>query len=175
MMRLYLKTDITLPLPRNNRFVRRRCPGHAVGLRWMVTGRQGRGAVEAHKGDQEQIRRVRARTRDNVPGSRSSDRSDGRAVSLRLVLMSFFPGPPDHAPLASCRLDSSIRVIRYSRLDSSVSVVRYGRAPQAVKEVVVKSRRNLDEFALHALRIGEATAVAAGGYISELVIEREGR
>ena len=129
----------------------------------MVTGRQGRGAVEAHKGDQEKIRRVRVRTRDNVPGSRSSDRSDGRAVSLRLVLMSFFPGPPDHAPLASCRLGSS------------VVVVRYGRALRSVKEVVTKSRHNPDEIALHPLGIGGAAALPVGRDISERVIKRKGR
>ena len=33
------------------------------------------------------------------------------------------------------------------------------------KGVVVKSRRNPDEFALHSLRIGGATAFAAGGDI----------
>ena len=57
--------------------------------------------------------------------------------------------------------------------------MRYGRALRAVKEVVAESGRNLDEFAdefaLHSLRIGGATTLAAGGDISERVIQREGR
>ena len=129
----------------------------------MATGRQSRGVFEGHKGDQGQIQSVLVRTRDEVRGSRSSDEADGGAVPLRLVLMSCFLGLPDHAPLASYRLDSSVRVVRYGRWDSSVMVVRYGRVLRADKEVVAKSRCNPDEFALHSLRIGGATARAAGG------------
>ena len=40
---------------------------------------------------------------------------------------------------------------------------------------MAKSDRNLDEFALHPLRIGGATTLAAGGDISERVTQREGR
>ena len=53
--------------------------------------------------------------------------------------------------------------------------MRYGRALRAVKEVVAESGRNPDEFALHSLRIGGATTLAAGGDISEQVIPRGGR
>ena len=81
---------------------------------------------EGHKGDQGQIQSVLVRTRDEVRGSRSSDEADGGAVPLRLVLMSCFLGLPDHAPLASYRLDSSGRV------------VRCGRVLRAVTEVVAK-------------------------------------
>ena len=49
--------------------------------------------------------------RDDVRGSRSSYRADGGAVVLRLVLMSCSPGLPDHAPLASYRLDGSVKVV----------------------------------------------------------------
>ena len=118
---------------------------------------------KGHKGDQEQIGSVRVRTRDEVCGSRSSYRADGGAVALMLELMSCFPGLPDHAPLSSYRCGSSVRV------------VRYGRALRAVKEVVAKSGCNPDEFALHSLRIGGATTLAAGGDVSERVIQREGR
>ena len=110
------------------------------------------------------------RTRDEVRGSRSSERADAGAVPLRLVLMSCILSLADHAPLASYRLGSSVRAVRYGRWGSSVRVVRYGRALRAVKELVAKSRRNPDEFALHSFRIGGATALAAGGDISERVI-----
>ena len=75
-------------------------------------------------------------------------------VALKLVLTSrvLFP---DHAPPASYRLGSPVRV------------VRYGRAHRAVEEVVAKSRRNVDEIARHSLRIGGAAAPAVGRDISE--------
>ena len=85
-----------------------------------------------------------------------------RALALRLVLMSRVLSLPDHAPPASYRLGSSVRV------------VRYGRAHRAVKEIVAKSRRNLDEIARHSLRIGGAAAPAIGRDISERVIKGEG-
>ena len=91
--------------------------------------------------------------------------ADGGAVALRFVLISCFLSLPDHAPLASYRLGSSVRVVRYGRLGSHVKIMRYGWALRAVKEVVVKSRRNPDEFALHSLPIGGETALAAGGDI----------
>ena len=102
-------------------------------------------------------------TRDEVRGSRSSHSADGGAVALMLELMSCFPDLPDRAPLTVYRFVSSARV------------VRYGRALRAVKEAVAKSGHNPDEFALHSLRIGGATTLAAGGDISERVIQREGR
>ena len=40
---------------------------------------------------------------------------------------------------------------------------------------MAKSGLNLEEFALHALRIFEATTRAAGGDISKRVSQREGR
>ena len=101
--------------------------------------------------------------------------ADGGAVALRFVLISCFLSLPDHAPLASYRLGNSARVVRCGRWDSSVRLVIYGRALRAVKEVVVKSRRNPDEFALYSLRIGGATASATGGDTSERVMQREGR
>ena len=77
--------------------------------------------------------------------------------------MSSFRNLPDHAPLASYRLDSSVRV------------VRYGRALRAVQEIVAKSCRNPDEIALHSMHIGGAAALAVGRDISERVAKREGR
>ena len=108
------------------------------------------------------LNRTRAGTRQ---GSRIKVAREGRrwAVGLRLVLMSCFLSLHDHASLAAYWLGSS------------VIVVRYGRALRAVKEVVVKSRRNPDEIALRSLRIGGAAALAVGRVISERVIKREGR
>ena len=106
-------------------------------------------SFKGHKGDQEQIGSVRARARDEVRGSRSSYRADGWAVALMLELLLCFPDLSDRTPLASYRYGSSVRV------------VRYGRALRAVKEAVAKSGHNPDEFALHSLRIGGATTLAA--------------
>jgi len=41
-------------------------------------------------------------------------------------------------------------------------VLRDDRALRAIKELIAKSGLNLDEFALHALRIFRATTRAAG-------------
>ena len=54
-------------------------------------------------------------------------------------------------------------------------MVRYGRALRAIKELIVKSGLNLDESALHSLRIFGATTFAAGEEISERVTQREER
>ena len=80
-----------------------------------------------------------------------------------LELMSCFPSLPGHAPLSSYRCDKSVRVVRYSP------------ALRAIKQLVAKSGRNPDEFALHSLRIGGTTTLAARGELSERVIQREGR
>ena len=106
---------------------------------------------KGHKGDQEQAGSVRVRTRSEVRGPRSSFRADGGTVALMLELRSCFPGFLDHAPLSSYQCGKAIRV------------VRYGRALKALKEVVAKSGRNPDEFALHSLSIGATTTLAAGG------------
>ena len=51
--------------------------------------------------------------------------------------------------------------MRDGRLDSSVRFVGYGLALRKVKRVVMRSRRNPDEFALHSLRYGGAETLAA--------------
>ena len=119
----------------------------------------------ACKGDQKQIGSVHVRTRDEIRGSRSSYRADGGGVARMLELMSCFPDLCDHAPLASYRFGSFVRVMRY------------GRALRAVKDVVArKSSRNPDDFALHSLLpIWGTTTFAAGRAISEQVIQRQGR
>ena len=106
---------------------------------------------------------VRVRTRTEVRGSKSSFRVYGGAVALMLELVSCFSGLPDHAPVSSYRRGKS------------VTVVRYGSALRVIKELMAKSGLNVDEFALHSLRIFRATTLAAGGGISERVMQREGR
>ena len=64
--------------------------------------------------------------------------------------MSRYCSLPEHAPIASYRSGKSVRVLRY------------GRALRAIKELMAKSGLNLDEIALHALRIFGATTRAAG-------------
>ena len=51
----------------------------------------------------------------------------------------------------------------------------YGQALRALRELVSGTGRNPEEYALHPLRIGETTDLAAGGSVSERVIKREGR
>ena len=118
---------------------------------------------KGHNGEQEQMGSVHVRTRTEVHGSKSSFGVYGGAVALVLELMSCFSSLPDNAPLSSYRSGKSIRM------------VRHGHALRAIKEIVAKSGRSPDEFALHSLRTGEATTLTAGGDISERVMQREGR
>ena len=106
---------------------------------------------------------VRGRTRAEVLGSKSSFRVYGGAVALMLELMSYFSSLPDHAPFSSYRSGKFVRV------------VRYGRALRAMKELIATSDRNVDVFALHPLRVGGATTLAAGRDVSERVMQREGK
>ena len=69
---------------------------------------------------------------------RGRPRGQTGGVALRLVHMSYFLSLPDYAPLASYRWGSPVRA------------VIYGRALGEIKEVVAKSRRNQDEYALHS-------------------------
>lgn len=116
-----------------------------------------------HKGDQEQTGDVRARTRDDVYGPRSGYRAGGGAVALMVELLSCHPTLPDSAPLSSFRSGREVKVFKY------------GQALRALREIVQRSGRDPKEFALHSLRIGGASTLAAGGDVSERVIQREGR
>ena len=53
------------------------------------------------------------------------------------------------------------------RSGREVRVVKYSQALRAFREVVENAGRNPKEFALHSLRIGGASTLAAGGNISE--------
>ena len=89
-----------------------------------------------HKGYQDQVGDVRVRTRDAVSGPRSGYRADGGAVALMLELLSWHATLPDHAPLSAYRSRGKLMVLKY------------GHALRAMREVVEKSGRNPDEFAL---------------------------
>ena len=130
-------------------------------MRWLQADNV-EARLKGYKGDQEQIGSVPVRTRNEVCESRPPFSADGSAVALMSALMPCFPGFPDHAPLSSCRCGKAVRV------------VRYGRALRAVKEVVTRSGRNPDEFALHSLNIRGATTLAAGEDRSEDAVQREG-
>ncbi|CAB1109801.1 unnamed protein product [Ectocarpus sp. CCAP 1310/34] len=116
-----------------------------------------------HKGDQGQIGDVRARTRDEVHGPRSGYRANGGAVALMVASLSCHATLPDSAPLSSYRSGQEVKVLKYDQ------------ALRALREIVERSGRNPKDFALHSLRIGGASTLAAGGAVSERVIQREGR
>ena len=86
----------------------------------------------------------------------------GQAVALMLELMSCFSSLPYHGPL-------SYRNVK------SIGVVRYCRTLRAIKELMAKSGLDLDELALHSLRIFWSTTLTAGGDISEKVMKGERR
>ena len=115
------------------------------------------------KGDQEQRGNVRLRTRDDVHGARSGYKADGGAVALMVELLSCHPTLPYGVPLPAYRSGGQVHVWKYDQ------------ALRAFREVVEKSGRDPREFALHSLRIGGASALAAGGDVSDRVVEKEGR
>ena len=80
-----------------------------------------------------------------------------------VALLSCHAALPEHAPLSSYRSGKHVRVWGY------VQELR------ALREVDEKSGRNPKEYALHSLRIGSASTLAAGGDVSERVIQRDGR
>ena len=101
--------------------------------------------------------------REEVTGPRSSVDTGGGAVALMVGLMASGIILPESAPLSSCTCGSVVRVWRY------------GQALRALREVVVQSGGEPGDLALHSLRIGVATKVAAGGDVPDRVIQREGR
>ncbi|CAM9479372.1 unnamed protein product, partial [Scytosiphon promiscuus] len=69
--------------------------------------------LRGHKGDQEQIGRVGARTRDKVHGPQSGYLAESGAVASTVELMSCHPTLPDHAPLSSFRSGRDVKVLEY--------------------------------------------------------------
>ena len=137
----------------------------------MATGRRGRGGLRGTIVTTVGTNQFEACACGYETRFADRGRPRGQTVGLLpigLVLMLCFVSLPDYAPLNPDRLGSSVRIVRYDRLSSSIRLVKYGRVVRAVNEVVAKSRRNPDEFALDSLRIRGATALAAGRYNSEL-------
>ena len=52
---------------------------------------------------------------------------------------------------------------------------RYPEALTALRQVAARAGHDPSEVGLHSLRIGAATTLAAGGKVSQRVIQREGR
>ena len=103
------------------------------------------------------------RTRKDVRGVDSSLREGGGAVALLAELLSAYPNLPRAAPLASYHQSEHL------------AVWSFGQALRALREVVAESGQDPAEFALHSLRIGGASRLAARGGMSERVIRRDWR
>ena len=115
------------------------------------------------KGDQAQQGSVIVRTRDDASGTRSGVGAGGGAVALMVELLSVYPTMPESAPLSSYRCGNEVRVWRYPE------------ALAALRQVAARAGHDPSEVGLHSLRIGAATTLAAGGDVSQRVIQREGR
>ena len=84
-------------------------------------------------------------------------------MALMVELLSCHPTLPDNVPLSSYRSGREVKVWKYNQ------------ALRAFREIVEKSGRNPKEFALHSLRIGGASTLAAGGDVSDGRIQKESR
>ena len=115
-----------------------------------------------HKGDHAQQGSVVVRTRDDASGTRSGVEAGGGAVALMVELLSVYPALPESAPLSY-------------RCGNEVRVWRYPEAFAALRQVAVRAGDDPSEVGLYSLRIGATTTLAAGGGVSQRVIQREGR
>ena len=96
-------------------------------------------------------------------GPRAGYHADGGAVALVVELMScHHRSLPVSAPLSSYICGKSVRVLRH------------GHALRAFRDIVANAGRRPEHFALHLLRIGGATTLAAVGDVPEVAIQREG-
>ena len=135
---------------------------------WRLTsvqapGHQHRGSFLGHKCDQAQQGSVIVRTRDDAWKVRSGVGSGGGVVALTVELLSGYPTLPENAPLSSYQYGNEIRVWKYLEV------------LEALPQVVAKAGDDSTEVALHTVRIGAATMLAAGGEVQQRVIQREGR
>ena len=116
-----------------------------------------------HKGYQGQAGIILFRARKHVRGVGSSLRKGGGDVALLVEFLSVHPHLPSAAPIASYRQSEN------------VVVWSYGHALRALREVMAESGQDPAKFALHSLRIGGASRLAARGGMSERVIRRDWR
>ena len=112
------------------------------------------------KGDQLGLGKVMTRVRTGPP---RRVEAGGGAVDVMIELLSLFPSLPSHAPLVSFCSESS-----------AWSVWSKKQATDALRQIVALAGMPPEEFALHSLRIGGATFLAAGGASPEL-LRSEGR
>ena len=117
-----------------------------------------------HEDDQAQQGSAVIRMRDIAYGTRSQIGAGGGAVALLVELMSCHIALPGSAPLCS-----------YRQAGIGTVVLGYRRALKALRHIVELAGDDPKQFGLHSLRIGGATATAAGGQTPDRVVEREGR
>ena len=133
-----------------------------TSLQWhQATSIEAR--YRGHKGDQAQQGSVIVCTHDDASGTRSGIGAGGGAIALMVELLSVYPTMPKSAPLSSFRCGNKVRVWRYPE------------ALAALRQVAAKAGDDPSEVGPHSLRIGGATTLAAGGEVSQRVIQREGR
>lgn len=112
------------------------------------------------KGDQLRKGAVVTRARTGPPRAVSLG---GGAVDVMVELLSCYPSLPPHAPL-----------VAFDVGQEAWSMWSKHQATRALRQVVSLAGLPPEEFALHSLRIGGATYLAAGG-ASPDVLRREGR
>ena len=83
--------------------------------------------VRGQKGDQDQIREVRARTRHGTSGPQSGYRADGSAVALVVELMSRHATWPDDTPLSSYRISGFLQTVYSKQYGGFATGVSYTR------------------------------------------------
>ena len=118
-----------------------------------------------HKGDQAQQGSSVIRVRDVSHGPHSQIGAGGGAVALLVELMSCHMALPGNTPLCSFHREGG----------AGTAVLGYRRALKAFRQMVELVEDNPKNFGLHSLRIGGATAMAAGGEIPDRIVQREGR
>ena len=96
-------------------------------------------------------------------GPSSRLESDGGAVAVLVELLSYDDKLSEHVPLAAFKCGSTIKVWDYRQ------------ATRALRQIAGQAGLDPKRVSLHSLRIGTATVLAAGGEVSERVLQREGR
>ena len=126
----------------------------------MVESRSRRGSIRGSKGDQLRKGAVISHVRVGSPKHMGAG---GGAVDLMLGLMSWY-----------LFLSSSAPLVAYGSGGGRWSMRTKQQATVTLREVVALAGVRADEYALHSLRIGDATHLSAGG-ASQETLQREGR
>jgi len=108
-----------------------------------------------HKGDKARQWSSVIRVREVAHGPNSQIGAGGGAVALLVELMSCHMALPGNTPLCSFHREGG----------AGTAVLGYRRALKAFREMVEAAGDSPKDFGLHSLRIGGATAMAAGGEI----------